>query len=159
MRFEVESFMHEECNDEIKFNWSNQIIKSFDLLIFFEKINSSNLFSIRYFINSFYHLNLSLSLHSFIFQHIHIENKCCDEIISFINVTVFISLKEILLFKASILYYWFKNQRWEELVIDLKMQRIDENKSSKSSLLEYRLNSNVLRWRLQLSTMKKYQRR
>jgi hypothetical protein len=39
------------------------MIKSFDLLIFLEKINFSSRFSIRYFINSFHHFNLSLSLH------------------------------------------------------------------------------------------------
>jgi hypothetical protein len=39
------------------------MIKSSDLLIFFEKINFSNRFSIRYFINLSHHLNLSLSLY------------------------------------------------------------------------------------------------
>ncbi len=35
----------------------NQMIRSSDLLIFFEKTNFSNRFSIRYFINSSHHLN------------------------------------------------------------------------------------------------------
>jgi hypothetical protein len=36
---------------------TNQMIRSSDLLIFFKKTNVSNRFSIRYFINSFHHLN------------------------------------------------------------------------------------------------------
>jgi hypothetical protein len=54
--------------DEIQL--TNQMIKLSDLLIFLEKINFSNRFSIRYFINSSHHLNFIIaSLHLFIFQH------------------------------------------------------------------------------------------
>jgi hypothetical protein len=56
------------CN-KIKFNWSNQIIRSSDLLIFLEKINLSNnsrfAISSIHLINSTYH-----SIASSIFQHI-----------------------------------------------------------------------------------------
>jgi hypothetical protein len=45
------------------------MIKSSNLLIFLEKINFLNYFSIYYFINLFYHFNL-LSFILFIFQYI-----------------------------------------------------------------------------------------
>jgi hypothetical protein len=45
----------------------NQMIKSSDLLIFFEKTNFSNRFSIRYLINSSHHLNFYHCIASFIY--------------------------------------------------------------------------------------------
>jgi hypothetical protein len=58
------------CN-EIKFNWSNQMIRSFDLLIFLEKINLS---SRSWFATSSTHLIISTyhSTASPIFQHLWI---------------------------------------------------------------------------------------
>jgi hypothetical protein len=65
--------------DEIQL--TNQMIKSFDLLIFFEKINLSNRFSIRYFINSFHHLNFYHCIASFIYlstYSLSLASRCLD---------------------------------------------------------------------------------
>ncbi len=59
------------------------MIKSFNLLIFLEKINLSNRFSIRYFINSSHHFNFYHCNASFIYfsKNIFVMFALCASLI------------------------------------------------------------------------------